>query len=206
MAATYVQITRDEFEEWLNSAPWSWKKKSGTAGVYVLRLSDYVGVLINSTVGSQDAAMNRGKASGSMRLISLEHGHTLNKKAMGQSHFARTMNWRQNWKKGVQRIVDAYENSPSFYDAFAGVADRRQYQAEMKALIEAVPNWQSVEMLSSFHKRVSDGGILTLRQRDALDRAARAPAPKAAPAPQKSQTNLERRVSQRKLVENHNRQ
>jgi hypothetical protein len=120
---TYVQLTRDEFEEWLTRdlgfSPSEWRLKPGRGGVYQLFLSPTVAIEVNSTTGAQDAVMGRGNASMSLWLASRVNGKVLNKKAMGQSHFARTLNWRENWKKGVERMKDAYLKSKDFYDRLA---------------------------------------------------------------------------------------
>ena len=182
MASTYVEITREDFEDWLDSLRLGvWKVHPQYKSVYTIALSPSVGVSISSTVGSRDKAMGTGRASGSMKMVSLVTGQVLNKKAMGQSHFARTTNWRINWKKGLDRIIDAYKKSKDFYEAIAKIDDRQAYRAEIMTAIEAVPNWEDNNLLSDFHGRVRNNGILTDSQRTDLDKEIRkaltAPAP-----------------------------
>lgn len=185
MASTFVEITREDFEDWLNQSPFRWKRDPRYAGIYILILSKHVGISIRSTVGGSGQAKGKGSASGAMRLVSLEHGHTLNSKDMGQSHFARTTNWRVNWKKGVNSLIDAYDRSPSFYDAFAGVPDRDVYKKHTLAVITSIPNWAQDVMLSSYQDQVSRGGILTEKQQELLADKVRHPLepekPKAPP-------------------------
>jgi len=175
MAGTYVQITRQEFEDWLDSIGFrgKWQIKPGRGGVYQLFLSPTVMIEINSTTGSQAQVRGRGQASMSLRLVSRVTGRTLNKKAMGQSHFARTLNWRQNWAKGVDRMKATYDASKAWYDQIAKIADRDQYKADTLAKIEGIPNWGDDAFLSSLHDRVNRGGVLTERQEAALERTPR---------------------------------
>lgn len=177
---TYTQLTRDDFEGWLTHdlgfSRSEWALKPGRGGVYQLFLSPTVAIEVNSTTGSQDAVMGRGSASMSLWLASRVNGKTLNKKAMGQSHFARTLNWRENWKKGVERMKDAYLKSKDFYDRLASIEDLDQYKRDTLALIESNEGWQSNTFLSDMHEKVQRGSILSEKQQAAL-------APRRAPAP-----------------------
>lgn len=186
MAGTYVQITRKEFEDWLDSIGFrgKWQVKPGRGGIYQLFLSPTVMIEINSTTGSGSEVMSRGSASMSLRLVSRVTGRTLNRKAMGQRHFARTTNWRTNWAKGVDRMKAAYDASKSWYDQIAKIADRDEYKTSMLAKIESVPNWSGDGFLSSLHERVNKGGVLTDRQEEALDRTLRSRPEEAEEAPQ----------------------
>ena len=186
MAGTYVQITRKEFEDWLDSIGFrgKWQVKPGRGGIYQLFLSPTVMIEINSTTGSGSEVMSRGSASMSLRLVSRVTGRTLNRKAMGQRHFARTTNWRTNWAKGVDRMKAAYDASKSWYDQIAKIADRDQYKADTLAKIEGIPNWDRDGFLSSLHGRVSKGGVLTDKQESALDRTLRSRPEEAEKAPQ----------------------
>ena len=171
-AGTFIMISREELEEWLGSLTLhgKWKRKADRAGVYLLPFADHVGVQLNSTIGPSDDAMGRGMASMKLSLVSLVTGQTLNKKAMGQDHFKRTLNWRQTWKVGVERLRDAYMKSQGFYDALAVIEDREAYRKDLLAKIEKVPNWEGDQLLADFHKRVLEGGILTAKQVALLDR------------------------------------
>lgn len=190
---SYVQIHRNEFEDWLDGfkSYGQWYLDPRYRGVYIIPLSPHVGISIRSTVGMTDKAKGRGRASGAMRLVSLNHGHTLNRKAMGQKYFARTKNWRDNWAKGVARLRKAYEGSPSFYDAFAQIEDRDNYRKEMLDKITSIDGWQNNDFLQSLHSRVSGGGILTLKQKAALERVVdrrNTPSQTPSQAPQDDQT------------------
>jgi len=170
-AATYVDISRPEFEEWLATQGRRWSLKSGTSGIYQLHLSNSVAVEISSTLGRAGSNMGRANASMSMKLVSTVTGQTLNKKAQGQKYFTRTQNWRDNLAKGVERMKTAYKKASSFYEAIAEVEDREKYQKETLAAIESIDGWNSDRMLADFHSKVQGGGILSKKQKAAIDRA-----------------------------------
>jgi hypothetical protein len=168
--STYIQLTRQEFEDWLDTLGLQWALKAPqTGGVYQIFLSPDVAIDINSTTGTRDQVMGAGKASMGLRLVSRHNGRVLNKKAMGQSHFARTLKWRDNWAKGVDRVRDAYIKAKGFYDTIAKYGDLEAYKDHVVAKIEAFPNWKANEFLVSLYDRVSQGIILTEKQQDALD-------------------------------------
>lgn len=171
MAGTFVDITREDFEDWLDTLPsrGRWFRNPRYKGIYIVPLSETVGVSIRSTVGEGGIAKGRGNASGAITLVSLQYGHTLNRKAQGQSHFARTTNWRDNWRKGFDRQVEAYKKSPDFYEVFAGIEDRVKYREEIMKDIEKHPDWEENDLLISFHDRVKDGGFLTKKQLAAME-------------------------------------
>lgn len=173
MAGTYVQLTREEFEDWLNDIGFrgKWEIKRGRGGVYWLHLSDTVAIEINSTTGRRDDVMERGRASMKCKLVSRVTGYTLNKRAIKQSHFKRTVNWRTTWNdKGIKPLKAVYVKSKDWYDTLGGIEDRDAYKADMLALIEAKPNWQNDSFLSSLHAKVEKGGILTNKQVAAIQR------------------------------------
>ena len=190
---TYVQLTRDEFEDWLTRdlgfPPSDWRLKPGRGGVYQLFLSPTVAIEINSTTGAQDAVMDRGDASMSMWLASRVNGKVLNRKAMERSHFKRTKNWRKTWKEGIDSMKAAYLGAKDFYDRMASIEDLDTYKRDTIALIRRDPNWQSDTFLSDLHDKVQRGSILTEKQQAAVERTVARidqrqtpPAPPAPPA------------------------
>lgn len=187
---TYVQLTRDEFEEWLTRdlgfSSSEWRLKPGRGGVYQLLLSPTVAIEINSTTGAQDAVMGRANASMSMWLASRMNGKVLNRKAMDRSHFKRTKNWRKTWKEGVDNMKSAYTKAKDFYDRIAAIEDLDQYKRDTLDIIERDPSWQSNDFLKDMHDKVQKGSVLSERQQAALERTSRPqarPAPVAPPAP-----------------------
>ena len=171
MASTYVQISRDDLEEWLGTFRLHDKahRVTGKAGIYMLPFSETVACKLSSTIGTSDDAIGRGMASMQLALVSRITGQTVNKKAQGQSHFARTTNWKKNWAEGVERMRDAYTKSAGFYDALAAIKDRDAYRSEILEAIQSVPSWQNNSALSGFHATVSRDGILTFKQIDLMD-------------------------------------
>jgi len=170
--STFVPITRDEVEDWLDQFKsilhGRWKLQDGRAGVYLLPLSDNVAIKFSSTVGSADRGMGNARASAQFRLVSLVTGQVLNKKAQGQRGFFRTTGWKKNWVKGVSNMRAAYLKSQGFYDALAEIEDRKLYQKQMKERIESTPNWRSNKTLVDFHQTVTRGGILTTNQKSLM--------------------------------------
>lgn len=183
-AATYVQISRDELEDWLNSIGFrgKWARNPRFAGVYLLKLSDNVAIKLSSTIGSTDDAMNVGRASMQLALVSLITGQVINKKAQGQSHFARTKGWKKNWAEGIDTMRAAYNNAADFYDVIAGIEDRQKYQQDMLKLIESIPGWASNNFFIALHQKVTRGGIVMPSDRRQIDRGLATPA--ARPDPQ----------------------
>jgi len=167
-AGTFVQLTRQEFEDWLDSHGFrgKWKVHPRYDGVYLLKLSDTVIISINSTTGSREEVMNKGRASMKMRLVSSITDKVIlgPKKLMGKDHFKRTLNWRDTWGKGLDRAKQTYISSKSFYDAVATIEDRDNYKAETLAMIESVPNWQQDQKLVGFRNKLMGGGVLTIDQ------------------------------------------
>lgn len=170
----YVRINRTEFEAWL-STQGTWGLKAGCGGVYLLHLNDKVAVEINSTTGHQDRVMGKGRASITMRLVSRLTGQTLNQKAVGQSHFKRTTNWRANLEHGIARLEEAYLKSMSWYNRIAEIPDREAYRTETLRSIERIPSWDTDRLLSIFHARVCNGDVLTPKQEAVISSRTNAP-------------------------------
>jgi hypothetical protein len=194
-ASTYVQISREELEGWLDKLPLAerWYRLAGKASIYMLPLSKNVAVKLSSTIGTADDAMGRGQASMQLALVSrlviLPYGPmVLNKKAQGQSHFARTLNWETNWRTGVERMKDAYVKAAGFYDALAEIENRDRYKEGLLARIEAIPGWRNHRVVADFHGRVTQGGILMASQMDLLSKAERA-GEKVIPVPVDARTD-----------------
>lgn len=110
---SYVDISKEEFEAWLDSFGHPWKLKKGTRGCYLVTLSDNVAVHITSTLGGDSSSKGYAKASGQMRMVSLLTGRCLNKKAQGQKHFKRTSGWKRNWRTGADPYFVSSVNEPS---------------------------------------------------------------------------------------------
>lgn len=172
-ASTFVPITREELEDWLDTLPLAgrWVLRPGSVGVYLLPVGENVAVKLSSSIGSRDGVLDKGKASMQLSLVSLLTGQTLNKKAQGQAYFTRTLQWKKNWKEGIQRMQEAYKKAQGFYDALALIEDRNQYKDDLLERIEKIYDWQNHPALADFHRRVQAGGILTTAQAEVIVRA-----------------------------------
>lgn len=163
-AATYVDISREEFEDWLSTHSRNWSLKPGTVGVYRIPLSKNVAVEVSSSVGSAGANLSRGRASMKMKMVSTVTGQTLNRKSQGQKYFTRTQNWRKNLNKGVERMKQAYLKAQGFYEAIALIEDRDAYKRDTLALIEGIDGWRQNPQLTKAYQKVSNDGILGIKE------------------------------------------
>jgi len=172
-AATFVQISREELEEWINDIGYRghWERDPKYAGVYLLKLSPSVAVKLSSTIGSRDDAMGVGKASMQLALVSTVTGRVLNKKAQGQSHFKRTVGWKKTWAAGVETIKKAYLGASDFYDVIAVIADRDAYKTDMIKRIETVPGWDHDAEMVGLYRKIERGGVLMPREVEAIAEA-----------------------------------
>jgi hypothetical protein len=168
--ANYVPISREDFEEWLDSLHHKWTRVQGKAGTYLIELSKDVAVHVSSSVGNADMAMDRAKGAMYIRLVSSFNGRTLNKKDVGQSKFYRTQGWRETLKKAVERLRQAYMKSKAFYDKLATI-NSESYKEEVMQQIETVPGWERDALLRDFHDRVERGGILSDAQEGVITKA-----------------------------------
>lgn len=168
MATTYVNISKEELEEWLYSLAKRFTKDSHTAGVYLIHLSDVVGVKLSSTQTKGGISMGYADASMKLSLVSLVTGQTLNKKDADRSHFKRTLNWKKTWADGVEHWENVYTNAKGFYDAIAVIKDKEEYKENLLNKIESHPNWNTNDFIASMHQRLVEGGVLTTNQEQAL--------------------------------------
>lgn len=178
--STYVQITREDLEKWLEGLPWKWSRVAGKAGIYHIHLSDHVAVKLSSTIGASDNAMGYADASMNLELVARSSGKILNRKARDRSHFKRTKNWQKTWFEGIQHWAEVYRPAAAFYDKIAQIDDRETYAKSFIEKIEAIPNWQTNEMLVGFRNKLLKGDVLSDKQEIEIEKAmkAKAPAPK----------------------------
>ena len=175
MRGSYVRISREDLEDWLNSLPHRWSRKQGRAGIYYVHFSENVGCAVSTTIGRDDAAVGKGRGSMSLSLISLVTGRTLNRKAKDRKYFQRTTNWRKTWADGIKHWLSVYQANAGFYDKIAPIEDRDAYLRDMKQRIESIPSWDSDRMLSSFHEQIQRGSLLSDKQVAIIERAEKNP-------------------------------
>lgn len=209
MASSYVEITREMLEDWLDTfTPHvfeKWYRRPNTQGIYYIPLSKTVAVKLSSTIGSTDVGIAKGKGSMQLALVSRVTDRVINKVAQGQGHFARTTNWEKTWKEGVGRMHDAYLKSQGFYDALAGIVDRAKYKADILEKIQSVPEWEKDQRLSDWYRRVFADGILTDPQivyiDDKIQEAKHRKAPTVTPVDEKLLQDLKELWKKAKMVE-----
>lgn len=200
-AATFVQISREELEDWLNSSGYrgKWERDARSAGLYLIKLSDNVAVKLSSTIGSKDDAMGRGKASMQLSLVSTVTGRVLNKKAQGQDHFKRTTGWMKTWAAGIETMKRAYLSSSDFYDVIAGIVDRDAYKDELLAKIKNVPDWGNNPDLVGYYRKIERGGVLMPREQNSLENLLTQPVSVERPAPEPRRPEPRPEPAQRSL-------
>ena len=154
---SYIEITRQELEDWLTSHFHKWSKQEKTEGIYLIHLSDRVGIKLASTQASTDTSMGRGQASMNLTLVSLVNGHVLNRKARDRKHFKRTTNWRKTWLKGVEYWMGIYNDNPDFYEK---IADRDAYKAKWLEIIDSLPMGGNDPKVISARDTLEGGGVL----------------------------------------------
>tara|TARA_B100000963_G_scaffold316517_1_gene296381 strand:+ start:377 stop:1396 length:1020 start_codon:yes stop_codon:yes gene_type:complete len=177
----YVAITRQEFEQFLKSIRKPFSLKSGTKGVYIIQLSDNVGLAVNSTIG--DEVRGLGKASIKLNFVSL-HSQKFHKVIYGykkimarvvkKKYLQRSTNWRNTLKDAIDKCIAYYNQGSSWFEKIAIPDDMQQPQNtpqvsqdtldELLKRIETIPNWDKNKFLKSLHTRVNGGNSLTERQ------------------------------------------
>ena len=157
----YVNITRHELEEWLDSNFGSWSRVVGKAGVYLIELSDRVAVKLSSTQKDSGGAVSKGNASMNLSLVSRVDGKLLNRKARDRRYFQRTTNWKKTWKKGVDHWISIYEDKDEFYEK---IADRQGYKTKWLGMIDSLPNGGSDREIIKSRDTLEGGGVLWANQ------------------------------------------
>lgn len=183
MAATYVQIQRDTFENWLFAQCPVFERDEGKQGVYKIPVSDDVVLYISTSIGREDQAVAKGRGACHMKLQGRHNGRCLNRKDLGQSRFNRTTGWRTNWAKGIERMFAAYEKHSDFYDQ-RGRETQPEYARRVQADIESIPNWSASQFFTSLYDQLTGGRWLSAWQMGAVERVLEkaSQAPAASPA------------------------
>lgn len=154
---SYVNISNQEIESWLDLNYGSWSKDRRFAGIYLINLSDKIAVKLSSTQTSAGTNKARGKASMNLSLISRVNGHVLNRIARDRKYFQRTLNWRSTWKKGIDHWVKVYKDNSSFYEK---ISDRNAYKTKWLLVIDSLPMGGSNQKVIEYRDQLEGGGIL----------------------------------------------
>jgi len=168
MAATYVQIQRDEFENWLFQQCPVFERVPNKQGIYRIPVSDDVALYISTSIGREDQAVAKGHGACHMKLQGRHNDRCLNRKDLGQTRFNRTTGWKVNWAIGIDRLSAAYEEHADFYDRL-GRQTQAEYAVEVRARIEAITGWTARGILRSFHDQVGAGKWLSAKQEAVIE-------------------------------------
>lgn len=174
----YVTITRPEFIDFLKTIRKPFSLKQGTKGVFVVELSDNVGLAINSTIG--DVVRGKAKASIQLSFVSLHsekfhrviYGYKkIMQRVVKKKHLQRSMNWRKTLKDAIDKCIAFYNSNNDFLERIALPEDQQQSQNAKELLdrIEKLPKWDTNTFLKSLHNSVASGKILTDKQLKALE-------------------------------------
>lgn len=168
----YVQITREEIEEWLDFLGMKWDLKEDTQGVYFLHLpqSKIVSIRFTSTVGRSQSVRSVGKASMELALVSRKKDSrgfysVLNKKDVGQK-FYRTKNWRDTLGKAIDNLKSVFIASKDFYEK---IADKEVYVKTWIEKIHKIPEWQTRKETQVYLRLLDEGKILSSYQESQVE-------------------------------------
>lgn len=171
MGTTYAPFTRENFEVWIERiSRGAWSRKPDTSGIYYVHFSGKVGVAISSTLTGRDKVMGLGEASVKIWLVSLVNGKPINRKAIQQSHFKRTLNWEKGFLAGVEKMREEYESKRRFYEA---IADQEEYIEQTVVRLTSSPFAQNSSFIQSLVDKVQQGMILTDNQEAAVEKILR---------------------------------
>lgn len=167
MAATYVNIGRQEFEDWLFELCPVFERVEDAQGVYLVPLSPYVAVKISATLSSSDRTTRRGHGRCRMRLVARHRGHDLRGPEKGTRVSNRTKGWRRNWARHLRELIDVFKRHRDRYHEMAS-RSQEDYAAEWVARIESVPGWRDFDILVDLRRVLGTGMWLTSRQEAAV--------------------------------------
>jgi len=175
-AINYVEITREMFEDWLSSlhnvGSKGFSRVPGKAGLYLIHFSDLVSVLASSSIGNENTAMGKDKGAMYLRLVARKtFSRVLNKKAINQSKFYRTTNWKTTLTKAVKTFHDVYMDGKEWYDRLASVEDPLQYKKDWMEKIQRAPGLATNLFLKDLLAKVEGGTILSQKQQQAIEKA-----------------------------------
>jgi hypothetical protein len=172
MAATYVKITRLQFEDWLFDICPVFERDEKTQGIYLCPLSRHVSVKVSSSIGRTSKVMAAGDASCKMTLVSRHTGRSLRKApgAPDDANFRkcnRTKGWLLNWRTALKEMFASFKRNRDHYNLLAQQT-QAEYAQEWVARIEGVRDYFNFNILVDCRNAVLDGKWLTPNQETAV--------------------------------------
>lgn len=171
MAATYVKITRQEFEDWLYALCPVFERDEKTEGIYLWPLSRYVAIKLSTTLGQTDAVIAKNQGRCRIVFVRRENGKPLakphNSSNASFQQCNRTQGWQDNWSEALRGMIASFKGDREHYNRL-GKQTQEEYAAEWLALIESVKGWAEWEILRDFRDTLKAGYWLTGRQEGAV--------------------------------------
>lgn len=171
MPATYVKITRQEFEDWLYALCPVFERDEETEGLYRCPVSPYVAVKISTTLGRNDAVIRKNQGRCRMSMVRRDNGKELRKPQTSSNpsydRCNRTVGWRDNWADALRGLFASFKGDRDHYNKL-GRQTQAEYAAEWRERIEGVKDWQDVGILKDLHELVGRGIWMTGKQEAAV--------------------------------------
>jgi hypothetical protein len=121
MAATYTEISKEEFEKFIKKMFRGYRPKETETHneyVYDINLDENVAVRVYSSIFSHGYSAGSGQDAIRCVLFGTKTKLPLNKKA-GSSIVKRTQNWRHALMDRVYSFIEEYHDKKDFYDRLA---------------------------------------------------------------------------------------
>lgn len=171
MAATYVKITRAQFEDWLFEICPVFERVEDTQGLYLCPLSPHVSVKVGSSIGRTSKVMERGAASCKMTLVSRHTERSLSN-APGSDDVSfrkcnRTKGWRDNWRDALKELFASFKSNRDHYNTLAE-RSWEQLAEEWIARIEGISNYAKFDILVDCREKLRNGAWLSAKQETAI--------------------------------------
>lgn len=171
MSATYVKITRQEFEDWLYELCPVFERDEETEGLYRCPVSPYVAVKISTTLGRNDAVIRKNQGRCRMSMVRRDSGKELRKPQASSNpsydRCNRTTGWRDNWADALRGLFASFKGDRDHYNRL-GKQTQEEYAAEWRERIESVGDWQQKAILKDLHGLLGRGVWMSGKQEAAV--------------------------------------
>lgn len=163
MAATYVDVSLEEMDQYLRRAFRVMRPKQGIFGgmyYYDLKLSDKVGVRVFTSIQAR-TGMGKGRGESAFRVgLCLLGSRFLDK---GKQPIAkRTQNWRDNVRNRIEDAIEKYDNEEDKYERLAGGNPNRITPKQIAMIESLIDKGIKAGMGGADIERVSrDAGLPT---------------------------------------------